>query len=146
MLRLDNAVRARFNQQFLVQVVLRFGNDFLCAHLTAKHGGENGSANIVSNADDNGVEVAHAELRKRALVGRIRLYGMHNAVLDAVDAVRPLVNNEHLVSERRQHARRARSETTQPDDDKALAHEIHSLSKVKRYPFSHGCSVSQQSD
>ena len=32
------------------------------------------------------------------------------------------------------------------DDDKALAYEIHSLSKVKRYPFSHGCSVSQQSD
>ena len=97
-LREDNAVSADLIEDAGMEVIDGLREDFGDASFLEQNRCEDAGADIRANGNDGGIEVLHAEFRKRILIHGIRLNRLRHVGRDGLYQLLVSINREHLMS------------------------------------------------
>ncbi len=117
-----------------MEVIDGLREDFGDASFLEQNRCENAGADIRANGNDGGIEVLHAEFRKRVLIHGIRLNRLRHIRRDGLDQFLVPIHREHLMSQFAQAPRHARPEAPQAQHHKRLLLFLHNNSFLKEAP------------
>lgn len=97
-LREDNTVSADLIEDAGMEVIDGLREDFGDAGFLEQNRCENAGADIRANGNDGGIEVLHAEFRKRVLIHGIRLNRLRHIRRNVLYQLLVPIHREHLMS------------------------------------------------